>query len=358
MISEQLKKLTIIILSKNREKELNQVINYWSKTPCFIVIVHDTKSPLNSSALGPNITYITSEDHILDRLALASNYVFTPYAGICNDDEIFLIDPLVKFISYLEVEKNIDAVGGQVFAYDWAGSRLLGNNIYTFLKSFSNVDEIAVNRIKNTLEIQNVMDLTLIYRSEKFKNIVDCCKHFSKFTTPFMYETMFAFFSSYYCRSIRLNDIYWMRNWFTPFQQLDKWDRKLDWNNWCSDPKFELERAEWSEDFTEVLKNKTNLTDSNIKLFVQFLLQWKSTGVNKIFSGKTIYWDTFKKSLKLVLPISLMRTVKRCLNIGGTKMMPDFDSLISAHNNYAQISWADLENFKNFVHQQKLLPKK
>jgi hypothetical protein len=358
MVSEQLKKLTIVILSKNRERELNQVINYWSRTPCFIVIVHDTKNPLNSSTLGPNITYINSQDHILDRLGLASNYIFTPYAAICNDDEIYLIDPLIRFISYLEVEKNIEAVGGQVFAYDWAGNRLLGNNIYSFLKNFSNKNEIAVDRIRTTLEIQNVMDLTLIYRSEQFKNIIDCCKHFSKFTTPFMYETMFAFFSSYYCRSIRFNDIYWMRNWFTPFQQLDKWDRKLNWSNWCSDPKFEIERSEWSKEFTELLHNKTNLSDSNIKLFIQFLFQWKATDTNKNFLKKKINWKTLKKLIKLVLPNSLIRTVKRNLIFADTKMMPDFDSLISIQNNYAQISWIDLKNFKDFVYQQKLLYKK
>ena len=242
MMSEQLKKLTIVILSKDREKELSQVINYWSRTPCFIVIVHDTKNPLHSSTLGSNITYINSQDHILGRLALASNYISTPYAAICNDDEIFLIDPLIKFISYLELEKNIEAVGGQVFAYDWVGNRLLGNNIYSFLKNYSNTDEIAVNRIRTTLEIQNVMDLTLIYRSDQFKNIVDCCKNFSKFTTPFMYETMFALFSSYYCRSIRLKDIYWMRNWYTPFQHFDTWNRKLTWGEWCKDQVFEIER--------------------------------------------------------------------------------------------------------------------
>jgi hypothetical protein len=38
--------------------------------------------------------------------------------------------------------------------------------------------------------------------------------------------------------------------------------------------------------------------------------------------------------------------------------MPDFDSLINLQNNYDQISYIDLENFKDFANQQKILLKK
>jgi hypothetical protein len=85
---------------------------------------------------------------------------------------------------------------------------------------------------------------------------------------------------------------------------------------------------------------------------------WEDYFSHKNFLRTKINWNILKKLIKLVLPNSLTWTVKRNLTFADTKMMPDFDSLISIQNNYAQISWIDLKNFKDFVYQQKLLYKK
>jgi hypothetical protein len=358
IINKELEKLTVVILSKDRNEELSQVINYWSKTPSTIVIIHDTQVPLDSNNFSSNIFYVNSKDVILNRLEHALSYIFTPYTVISNDDEIILIDPLIKFISYLECEKNIEAVGGQVLAYNWAGNKLLASKIYPFLNNFSNTDRIPINRIMTTFDIKNVMDVTLVYRSEQFRNIVNCTKNFSKFTTPVMYETMFAFFSSYYCRSIRMKDIYWMRNWFTPYQHFGNWDRNLTWSEWCSNQRYEKERIEWRKEFLLQLKNKTDFSDSQSESLFEYLLQWKAIGTNKSNSKKSIIWVKFKNSVKLIVPDSITWKVKKFVPFMRKKMMPDFDSLINLQNNYDQISYIDLENFKDFANQQKILLKK
>lgn len=358
ILNKELEKLTVVILSKDRNEELSQIINYWSKTPSTIVIIHDTQVPLNSSNFSSNVFYVNSKDHILNRLELALSYIFTPYTVISNDDEILLINPLIKFISYLEREKNIEAVGGQVLAYNWAGNRLLASKIYPFLYNFSNTDQMPINRIMTTFNIKNVMDLTLVYRSEQFRNIVSCTKNFSKFTTPSMYEMMFAFFSSYYCRSIRMDDFYWMRNWFTPFQHFDNWDRKLIWSEWCSYQRYKIERTEWKKEFISLLKTKTDFSDSQSESLVEYLYQWKAIGADKSDSQKSIVWVKFKNLIKLIIPNSLIWKVKRFIPFMRKNTMPDINSLRNMQNNSDQISSVDLENFKDFAKQQKMLLKK
>ena len=358
LINKELEKLTVVILSKDRNEELNQLINYWSKTPSNIVVIHDTQFPLKSHNFSSKVFYVRSKAHILERLDLALNYIFTPYTIICNDDEIFLINPLIKFINYLEREKNIEAVGGQVLAYNWAGNQLLASKIYPFLNNFSNTDPIPVNRIKKTFDAKNVMDLTLVYRSEQFRKIVNCTKNFSKFTTPFMYETMFALFSSYYCRSIRLKDIYWMRNWYTPFQHFDTWNRKLTWGEWCKDQVFEIERINWKKMFISLLTNETNFSESQSGLLAEYLLEWKAIGVNNKNSKKTIIWISIKNFTKLIIPNYFLRKVKKFIPFMRKNMMLDFDTLIHKDNNYCQISSEDLELFHNFTNQQKVLLQK
>jgi len=356
-VYQELQKLTLVVLSKGREKELNQVLNYWSKTPVYMVIIHDTQNPLNPHLLNANMVYINSSEKILDRLSLCLSFVNTPYAMIANDDEIFLIDPLIKFIDYLEHEKNIEAVGGQVISYNWAGDKLLGNRIYPFLNNYYNTDLLPINRIKNTFETKNLMDVTLMYRTENFKIIVKSCKNFSKFSTPVMYEVMFAIFSSFYCRSIRFPDVYWMRNWFTPFHQMEKWDRSLTWTAWCSNNIFDSEVTEWSKIFSSVLSKTKKLSNSQIDSLIKFLLHWKAIGADKQIPRISMIYANFKNWLKLILPGSVIWRVKKIIPFMRKKVMSDFDVLINGKNSDVQISSTDLENFRAFAQAQRLLIK-
>ena len=107
-----------------------------------------------------------------------------------------------------------------------------------------------------------------------------------------------------------------------------------------------------------LLTNKTDLSVSQSEFLVQYLLQWQAIGTNKSDSKKSIIWVSFKSSIKLVIPNSLIRKVKKFIPFMRQNMMPDFNSLIHAQNNYDQISLTDLENFKDFVNQQKILLKK
>ena len=157
LLSESLlKKLTVVIISKDRINELENVISYWLKTSCKLVVIHDSKEPLNSSYTNKNFVYIRSEEPYLIRLAIAENFITTPYSVICNDDEIFLVDPLEKFINFLDLDKNIEAVGGQVIAYSWAGDKLLASNVYPHLQNYLNNNMSSISRIKKTFETKNM----------------------------------------------------------------------------------------------------------------------------------------------------------------------------------------------------------
>jgi len=59
-----------------------------------------------------------------------------------------------------------------------------------------------------------------------------------------------------------------------------------------------------------------------------------------------------------MIPKFFLWRVKKFLPIMRKNMMPDFASLINMNNNYNHISSKDLENFKIFVHEQKILLKK
>lgn len=350
-----LEKLTILILSKNREKELGQVTDFWLNTPCSVVIVHDSPNPLKLNTLNPKLKYLNSSLPILLRLALASKQITTPYTIICNDDEILLIDSLKKFINIMEHDTQIDAIGGQAISYNWAGKHLLGNRIYPHLLNFSNMNEIPINRIKATFEINNTLDVYLLFRSDQFKKIVKCCEQFHGFKTPEMYETMWAVFSSYFCRTLRMNDIYWMRNWFTPFHHSDSFDRNLGWGEWCRDPRFRSEVSKWITTFKMVLFNETNLSEMQIESLAEMLLQYNQKEACTELPQKSIIKSSFKIFLKKIIPNYLIWNIQTKLPFMRSKLMPNFDSVIYSQYSHAQISDQDVKLFKYFAKQQKKL---
>jgi glycosyltransferase domain-containing protein len=352
-----LEKLTVVIISKDRINELENVVNYWLNTSCKLVVIHDSKEPLNSSHANKNYVYIRSEEPYLNRLAIAENFIATPYSVICNDDEIFLVDPLLKFVNFLDSDKNIEAVGGQVIAYSWAGNRLLASKVYPYLQNYLNKDKSSISRIRNTFETKNVMDITLIYRSKEFKQIINCCNNFSGFTVPVMGEMMFAFFSSYYCRSARLNDIYWMRNWFTPFHNYENWDRGLTWSDWCSDPKFQGEVQKWIIDFELLLSNKTNISDTESKEIIEYLLEWRSQGRAKILLKKRSVRIIITKALRKIIPGSFIWKLKRLFPFTRKHVMPEFKTILKQQKSAYSISKDDIERFNLFAKTQKNLYK-
>lgn len=352
-----LEKLTLVILSKKRDKELNQVINYWTKTPVSLVVIHDTDRALNYNN-KTKLVYVKSKNSIIERLAESLDFILTPFVMIANDDEIFLIESILNFINYLENNKEVEAVGGQVIAYNWAGNKLLGNEIYPFLHNFSNSDNSPLNRIKKTFKSKNVMDVTLMYRSHEFKNIVTCCKNFTEYSTPVMYETMFAFFSSLYCRSIRLNDIYWMRNWFTPYHEFENWDRKLTWKTWCTDPSFQVEVVIWRRRITQELHLRTDFSHFETQELIKLLLNWEAIGERDQNLNKKNLWIRFKRFVKQILPSYIVWKFKHTMPIMRRKVMSDFETLTKKLVENKQLSLLDLENFKNFASEQKLLLKK
>lgn len=350
-----LDKISIVILCKDRHKELKQVIDFWSRYQCSTIVLHDTDNPLTFSHYNSNITYINSQEPIVLRLKESTKYISTPYTIIGNDDEIYLIKSVIQLIDFLDYNPNFEAVGGQVIAYNWSGKTLLGCRIYPFLFNYSNNNDDPFNRIYKTLNYKNGMDLTLVYRSDEFKKIVNCVSYFSNYSTPLMYEMMFAFYSSFYCRSIRLNPVYWMRNWYTPFHNNSSWDRNLTWQKWMENPKYVEEVKDWTDKFRNLTTSVTNLNDKQIETLIDNLLNWKDMGNATKFSFMFLNLTPLKKFIKSLIPSYLIRRLKMSIPFTRKKIMPTFESIIEPSENLSKIHDDDLVIFRKFVEDQKSL---
>ena len=349
--------LTIVILSKDRQQELKLTLDYWSQFPVSIVVAHDSQKPLEIKAAWKNVTYLSSSLDVVERLALADNYVSTQYVMLGNDDEIFLPTALFKLLEVLEEKPEIESAAGQVIAYSWAGKKLLGLSIYEHLRRYSNLDGTPYKRASVTLDSKNLMDLTSIYRREVFRLIVRNVKNFSGYSTPYMYEMMFALFSSLFCRAVRLPNIYWARNWHTPYQQLSStWDRRLTWDSWCTSPHMAHERLRWKLLVSRQLKVINGLSESEVVVIISKLMRFTPlTGVKSASSSPTLLKYLIRTIRRVDFFDFLSWKTQTLIPHRKQKIMLDFNSLVLSENSNVAIAVDDLMKLLTFVSQQRIL---
>jgi hypothetical protein len=230
------------------------VINFWAQTPCKIYVFHETDHAVSIPPHTNNIKYWPSKENFFARMAKIPDHITSPYAILANDDEIYLPGALTKIIQELDKNTDIGSIGGQVVSYTWAGKILLGLPLYKSLIGYSNLADSSVLRISKTFQSKNFMDLLSVHRSHIFFKIINNCSKFSNFSTPYMFEVMFSFFSSLNAKSVRINQLYWARNWHQKYQNdnLD-WNRSLTWSHWYTDKKYSSEHKIWSDILSDLL---------------------------------------------------------------------------------------------------------
>lgn len=365
--ADQLDNLTVIILSKERSRLLGYTLSYWAKLPCKVIVVHDAQVSLEKYALGDRVKYILCNESILYRLGKAAFLVQTPYVVIANDDEIYLPSALRQIISHLESNPELDACGGQALAYTWAGSKLLALPIYPFLRNYSNTLDSSRERVSKTIKSKNWMDLLSVHRTSNFKRVVKEVMKFDGFSTPYMYEVMFSLFLSLFGKTLRLNLLYWGRNWFEPYHSdLNKWNREVTWKTWLIHEDFRLERIKWRkilQDCLTEIKQKSTADsleavrwleeEFNVAFGEQDELEVRNSG--RFFNILRQILNLFNSNLVSLYRWKAQSLLPRLRN----RVMPRFEIGIERlRQSDTEIFDQDLKLFVSFINEQKFIATK
>lgn len=358
--TDLLRQITIIILSKDRASDLELVIQFWEQFSCPVIVLHDVINPLSRARKVENITYIPCQESLYKRLELIKSLVQTPYCMLANDDEIYLPNGLRNIIKYLDNNLAIDSAGGQVCAYTWVGKKLLGQYIYKHLLHHSILDLDLYSRVKLNFQIPNFMDLLAVYRTPKFLKIISHCSKFDGFTTPYMFEVMFTFFSSIYCQSIRVSNLYWVRNWHNNFHSSkDVWNRKVRWSNWYTEDTYSLERKNWIDKLALELEQNLNIENSyehstdfnSILTLFDFLVADLNKYEVKFFWLKA----ALKYLIRLLLPSKYLRwNIQNNLPWRRSHVMKSFDkNLLEMVALGVVVDLQDVQIFYEFSSKQR-----
>jgi len=213
-------KLTVFILSKDKNLVLKRLLEYWKDSGFRIVVLHETRNPINIYDQDSSVVYLPTCDPLLDRIHKMSGLVETDYVLISTDDEVFSITSITDGIRFLDENQEFSTVSGQTVAV----SRYANQNNYFIIYrnnlGFETSSEDSVNRMKESTEKSDgTMRIGAPYRimkRELFNNYMEAIIELSPLKCNYLYEVLAEIYQHIHGKVKIQDNVFWIRNWIIP----------------------------------------------------------------------------------------------------------------------------------------------
>lgn len=173
-----LKRLTVVIPTYNRKRQLLRGMRYWSGKGLSVIYLDGSDCPLEETevaALSSNISYKYAPIGLMERLAIAPELVSTPYVILLPDDEFLLPSALENIISILDKNSELVACAGAALGFDVRASKpfVRGVSVYKDLIGYQATHDRAHDRL---MHAANNFRPGLIYSITRRDVWNDCIK--------------------------------------------------------------------------------------------------------------------------------------------------------------------------------------
>ena len=304
--------ITLIILSRNRQHCLMKTLNYYSNQSLNILVIDNSKFPLNKKFIPSNCTYIHSKTNFAQRSQLASKLIKTRYAIMGADDEIYLPSALFKMQRFLDNNLSYESVGGVAMAVWKYGPKTAASWAYKETLALNNRLNTPLARIKfhtrNGIEPRTAFFTTNLTRSVSMKRCLNLYAN-----SPVVATDALSLFSI--CgagKSIYLKEVYWIRNWNQSPKSNSNWNRNISLGDWWLDKQNRKERLKFMSKLRSVYAEffGKNYFEETWNLILLSSLSTKISG-SKLRSYFTIFTEyDFVKNVvyllkKILFPLKI-----------------------------------------------------
>ena len=256
--------ITVVILSRGRERQLSSSVKYWNRSNLRVVVLHNTQSPLPADSFASNVKYIVLEKDFASRCKLAAQEIKSKYAVFCADDELLLPSGLSTMAQYLESHPEISSVGGKTIGIAKYGRNLTSVPTYQSMNNYKNSGKSYFERLEHHTYGQKEYRSGAMYRlmrAELMIQNLNLFSHLSDISTPYIFEVTAEIVVNGMGKTFYLDSLYWIRNWISDQVEHNNWDRKRYFKDWWTGEEYSSERSRWinllsdlSEDSESVAK--------------------------------------------------------------------------------------------------------
>lgn len=210
-----LNKLTIFILTKDRHNFLIKTLDFWSNYKINLIVLDGSKKKLNLQNSNLLEYYHIKNSSPYKRILMGLKKLKTKYVLFSGDDEIFIPEVLKNGINFLEKNKSYLSYIGQTLTFD----KFI--NIFFFKISYFKKYSLSTNsRIKRSSKLSKNYNIYFFYainRANYFKKNMKKSIKFEKVKNlKSLCEYTFEYLMSMNGKCKVVKKIHWIRNGLVP----------------------------------------------------------------------------------------------------------------------------------------------
>jgi glycosyltransferase domain-containing protein len=237
-------KLTIFILSKDKNLVLEKLLEYWKGSGFRLVVLHETKTPINISSQDSSVLYLPSCDPLLERIRKMSALVDTDYVLISPDDEVFSISSINNGIRFLDENLDFSTISGQTIAVSKYGNHISYLSIYRNYLGYETSSENPLSRAReSTSKTYGTMGIGALYRimrRDLFTSYMEAIGELSPLNCGYLLEVLAEIYQNIHGKVKVQDDIFWIRNWI--ISPATDTNRNFYYFQWWESPKYSNDR--------------------------------------------------------------------------------------------------------------------
>jgi glycosyltransferase domain-containing protein len=243
-----LKKLTIVILTYNRQAYVLRSMQYWSGKNVNIVVIDGTEKRVDLvivSQFKSNIKYIHGPACYYKRMLSAIHLVETEYVLFGCDDEFYIPSAINSCITKLSLDHELVTCGCESIGFDWKNNLVIGFNVDTKLKNHNLNDLIPADRIKKHFFDYVPAHYYSVCRTDIWKIAVE--ETFSKkYSCQAITELQFEFLMAYSGKSLIIPELMCLRSSESENSSINKFFlRKHKFDKWWLSKEYKKEKDDF-----------------------------------------------------------------------------------------------------------------
>lgn len=212
-IKKSLDKLTLVMLSYNRQNFIQRSVKYWSSTNVNLIILDGSPNSLNLEINQENISYLHAPISYIDRFIKSTELINTKYVALIADDDILLLSGIRKAIDELELDPTLVSCIGTAMGFDIKYGKVIGVDFLPNLLNYELLDDDPRLRIIKHMEPYLYSTIYSVMRSDVWKVIINTFKYQTLSIDPEeLIEQQFEIAACLLGKSKAVNQMMWLRS--------------------------------------------------------------------------------------------------------------------------------------------------
>lgn len=138
-MKNQLKKLTLVVPTYERQEFALRSMRYWSDKSVSMIVLDGSVKPIDSVLLkefGTQIRYLHKPIGFYERLCESLDLIDTEYAALAGDDEFYIPSAVEQCINELDNDPHLVACCGRAIGFTPYRGEIYGHEVYPLLAQY------------------------------------------------------------------------------------------------------------------------------------------------------------------------------------------------------------------------------